>query len=110
MPRLRHWLKLAIPITLVIGIYWLWRPPGSTRAIRVGYFRFVPYMNSSPQGTPEGFVVDSFEEVARRLDYRIQWVNTTGRVEQALLQGEVDLYPQLLRTPSRLQQFAISDP
>jgi signal transduction histidine kinase/ActR/RegA family two-component response regulator len=110
MPTFRHWLQLAVAITLVIGLCWLWLSQQSNRLIRVGYFRSMPYMSSSAQGNPEGFVVDSFEEVARRLDYKIQWVNTTGRVEQALLQGEVDLYPQLLRTPSRLKQFAISDP
>jgi signal transduction histidine kinase len=110
MRKLRRWLERAIAITLLIGCFWLWRTQRSTRLIRVGYFRSMPYMSTSSQGIAEGFVVDSFAEVARRRGYTYQWVDTTGRIEQALLSGEVDLYPQLLRTPARLEQFAISDP
>jgi len=103
-------ILLVVIAAVVIGTYFLVYPVSKFPSkIRAGYFNFSPYMIVSPDHVPRGFIIDSFEALARRNGFTIEWVNTTGRIEAALASGEIEVYPLLLRTSARLQQFGITE-
>lgn len=110
MRKVRALLLSAAPLFLVGLLFFSFRSDPLPRTLRVGYFNFSPYMIPSPRQAPSGFTISVFEELARRRGIQLVWVDTTGRIEQALAAGEIDLYPLFLRTPARLSRFAFSDP
>ncbi len=93
------------------GCWLLARPPLSQAVYRVGYGDFPPYLFPR-QGdrAPDGFAHALFEEAARRLGVRLEWVRLDGLADEHLVAGRVDLSPMLAVTESRRARFPMSLP
>ena len=93
-----------------VGAAWMRPRPTMPKIIRAGYFIFPPYLDVKPDGGPSGFVVDAFAEAAKRRGVQVEWVNTKGSPDKALLDRRIDVYPLMAITPERSAKLGMSEP
>jgi PAS domain-containing protein len=77
--------------------------------LRVGYHDFAPYTRFDANGGPEGMAVEIVKLAAVRAGVRLVWVPTGPAVDESLRSGQVDMYPMLALTDSRMMEFYTSD-
>ncbi|MGA2184789.1 MAG: response regulator [Bryobacteraceae bacterium] len=79
------------------------------RVYRIGADNAPPYYIIGADGGVHGFAVDVLNEAARRRGIRLQWVAAPNPAD-ALLDGDVDLWPLLAPTPERLKRWHLTEP
>lgn len=62
---------------------------------RIGADHAPPYYTHRPDGKIEGLAVDVMNEAARQMGLRLEWVHVNGQPDEAILSGQVDLWPAL---------------
>ena len=78
------------------------------RVYRVGYDHSPPYYYAD-RGSEQGLAIDVFNEAARRARIHIVWVKKQMFVERFIDDKEVDIWPALTRTRSRLAKWHMTD-
>ena len=104
-------LTAAAAIGLVV-LWWANRPATffDDRVYRVGVDHAPPFYYLE-QGKPvRGMAVDVLNEVARRLDMRLQWVPTAGSLDEALETKKVDLWPVVSIRDERKHRLHLTEP
>jgi PAS domain S-box-containing protein len=103
--RLTRFAAVVAAVALVAtagAVFRLSTRPQLSEPIRVGY-RVTPYLYHETDGkAPAGVAVDVLNEAAGRLGLRLRWQNVAGPSADALLSGEIDLwptFPQLIKIP-----------
>ena len=109
-PGLAFRTPLAVLVLLAACLgYWAlrkdWQVSASPRPIRIGFNTAPPYFVRGAGGEPGGFGYELMEAAAARAGQRLQWIHTQLNQDDALLRGEVDVWPILARTPERRQKF-----
>ncbi len=82
------------------------------QTLRAAYVNLPPLGYTDESGQPRGFVVDSFNEAARREGLRLIW-QLGGDVKSnnnALQQGTLDVIPTGTDSPERRKLFYVSEP
>ena len=77
--------------------------------LRTGVSEFYPYVHLDESGNPSGLAVQVVETAARRAGIRLKWI-PVGDAEEALRQGQVDLFPLLTVTAERQRDLHFSAP
>src|SRR5271165_6857673 len=92
-----------VVLLLVVAI--LQRPRTDRgRVYRVGVDDLYPYQFFTPEGSADGFAVQTLTEAARRRGLRLQFVPAPNGPDAAFREGTVDLWPRLRDTPERRQR------
>jgi signal transduction histidine kinase/ActR/RegA family two-component response regulator len=107
-----HWIWwVALACLPVIAAVWHWGMPRPSQSeYRVGYGDFAPYLIVQPNGDAAGLAKDLFDEAARRLDVRLQWVEMKKGPDIEIPSGLYDLEPILAVTEARKSKFYLSAP
>jgi signal transduction histidine kinase/CheY-like chemotaxis protein len=71
---------------------------------RIGVDNTLPYHLLRPDGTVGGFTAEAVDQAARRRHLRYEWKRTSLDAVDALLSGEIDIFPDLTDVPSRRRQ------
>ncbi len=98
----------AVALGAAVGIPWWRAHEASKRVWRIG-----THASTSPVAMDhqsEGFAFDIVNEAARRHGIRLRPVAVTKNYEQALADGDIDLWPLMAPTPERLKRFHITKP
>jgi len=78
--------------------------------VRIGVDDAPPFSQLGPAG-PSGLAVEVLSEAARQRGIRLVWVPIRGvRPDAALMEGQVDIWPALGKTPERQALFYLSKP
>ena len=83
--------------------------PVPPAVLRVGLSEFYPYVHADSEGKPSGLAVDVVETAAKRSGVRLEWVPVHD-AEQALRDGQVDLFPLLTVTAERKRDLHVGPP
>lgn len=80
--------------------------------VRVRITDWPPYMMTQP--VPSGVAVDYLDDIARRFNFKIEFVTTPLQWAEAMAdvrgpRAHFDLLPTMNRTPEREQAFALTD-
>ena len=80
--------------------------------VRVRIVDWPPYMITQP--VPAGVVVDYLQAIAKRFNFKVEFVTTYLQWADAMAdvrgpRGHFDLLPTMVRTPEREQEFAMTD-
>jgi signal transduction histidine kinase len=81
-------------------------------AVRIGYGESAPYCYTGPNGKAAGFLVDVFEEAARREGVVLAWTHTGPEQTntKAVTDGRFDLLPLAVATPERRELLFVTEP
>ena len=73
---------------------------------------FPPHYQLNAAGEPDGFAVETFDQIARRagINYRYRIVNDWNAMLTALRIGEIDIIPNLGITPERVRDLDFTRP
>ena len=98
-------------MAVVGAAVWTVAQPGLRMPVtlRVGYSTFSPYIASDEADRPAGLAVEVLERAAARSGVNLRWVAVPD-FEQALRQGQIDLFPILTITEERKRLFHFSAP
>ncbi|MCX6599237.1 MAG: response regulator [Acidobacteria bacterium] len=110
----------ATPASVDAWTGWL-RPVASPPVLRVGYDDSPPFtIPTSPgstgpsdptgPGDPTGLSVEVLGTAALARNIKLEWVRTDLRPDEALAQGQVDLWPALGVTPERAGRWHLTKP
>lgn len=81
------------------------------RIFRIGYDGAPPLAEIGPEGEPSGLAVALLQEAARRRGVQLQWVPLPGVTpDQALVSGEVDLWPAVAGSAHRHKLYHLTEP
>jgi signal transduction histidine kinase/ActR/RegA family two-component response regulator len=106
-PVRSRWARLAWIAGLlalsVAGLFWhkQRRQEGARiaalrgRVYRIGADHAPPYYTHKPDGSVEGLAVEVMNRAAEQAGLRLRWVAVQGQPDEALLSGQVDLWPAL---------------
>jgi len=84
----------------------------ANHSVRVRIVDWPPYMMTKP--VPSGVAVDYLDAIARRFNFRVEYVTTAIQWSDAMAdvrgaRAHFDLLPTMHRTPEREQQFALTN-
>lgn len=105
------WLAAARACCVAVACTCAAAGPGP-RVLKAAYGNSMPMVSQSPEGKPQGFAIDVFEEAARRARITLQWAfagNIRGNNE-ALRRGEIDIIVTGADTAERRREFFVSSP
>ncbi|RJX19190.1 MAG: response regulator [Desulfobulbus sp.] len=78
--------------------------------VRVGYYENPPKLFQGAQGQPRGLFPEIVEDIARRENWRLQWVPGTWEEGLARLEkGEIDLMPDVAYSLERAEKYEFSN-
>jgi PAS domain S-box-containing protein len=113
--RMKRWriLLFALAGIATAAGAWLWwwsvpRPPATI--IRVGYRHYPPYYYATAGNHPHGMAVEVISQAAERQGIPLEWKQITGTSEDALVAGEIDLWPTLTARPGRNSKVRLGEP
>ncbi len=112
----RRWAMIGLAGLILGGAMAGWfirrgRDPAlAPRPFRIGFQSSPPNQIRMPDGRPSGVAVDIVTAACRRRHIPIEWVYTPDGPDAPLISGQVDLWPLIVITPARLNNFYISQP
>ncbi len=78
--------------------------------VRVGIYENAPKVFTDESGKPAGIFVDVMNEIARREGWEVEYVHGSwGEGLDRVARGEIDLMPDVARTPEREAQFTFHE-
>jgi len=76
------------------------------RVIKIGYTTNPGFINLKTDGTYDGYAVSYLQEIAKYTGWRYEYVHDTKeKINQALLDGDIDLICNMSFTPERAQIY-----
>src|SRR5579862_1846455 len=111
--RSRIVLACALALVMVLGVvaFVLSRPHADlNRVYRIGIDNTPPYQFFGPDGSADGFAVQTLTEAARRSGLGLQWIAAPEGPEPAFKDGKLDLWPRLRDTAERRRTLHITAP
>ena len=101
--RMRRYGSLLI---LTLAMMAVACPSLSAKELNVGIYENPPKVFTQKDGTPAGIFVDIIEEIARREQWSLRYVNGTWANGLARLEsGEIDLMVDLAYSPDRAERY-----
>ncbi|HWP11579.1 MAG TPA: transporter substrate-binding domain-containing protein, partial [Ramlibacter sp.] len=94
--------RLARRLVILIAALLLPTPLWAQQLVRVGVYQNSPKVDYTTAGRPEGIFIDVIEAIARKNGWSIEYVPGTWQEGlDRLVAGEIDLMPDVARTPER---------
>lgn len=111
LQRAAWWMALAVTAIAVVLTVWLgWGSSGvPTMPLRVGYDLSAPLAIPTPTG-PTGLSIDVIATAAAARKIQVEWVQSHLPPDEALAQGQVDVWPALGVTPERSTRWHLTKP
>jgi len=103
----RHFYRaFGRSLLLCLGLL-LWGQTSAEQTVRVGVYQNSPKVSLSEQGKPEGIFVDLLAGIAEQEGWKLQYVPVTwAEGLDRLSRGEIDLMPDVARTPEREKLYS----
>lgn len=97
-------VRLAVLLVLTVSV--------SPAAVRIVYGESRPYNYTGRDGKPAGFLVELFNEAARREGLTLEWTRGGSPEEndKALVEGRLDILPMGVATAERRRILYVSEP
>ncbi|MBM3785940.1 MAG: transporter substrate-binding domain-containing protein, partial [Acidobacteria bacterium] len=99
--RVPPWIAVALAVPASVDAQFV---------LRIGYNNNPPYYSPTPQGPPEGLVVDMFTQSAKEAGIVLEWVFAPGAPDAAMREDKFDLYAMSIVTDQRRTEFYLTDP
>lgn len=99
-------MRVLIFVMTVLATMMAWAAPSPSK-IRIGTEWVMPYTGLTEKGTPTGYIYDILEEIAKKYNYKVEYVEIPAlRQIQALQKDEIDyaiMSVQLVRYSSNVE-------
>lgn len=103
----RPFARRGLALWLALLMLLLAAPVWAQQTVRVGVYQNSPKVALASNGKPEGIFVDLIEAIAQEEGWQIEYIaGTWAEGLHRLEQGELDLMPDVARTPEREQRYA----
>lgn len=103
-------VAFAAAIGVIFGLSWFYRDRTHEKTYRIGFEHSPPAQEVAPDGRPQGVIIDTIREAARRRNIRLEWRHAPKGPDAALRSGEVDLWPLMADLPQRRRFAYITEP
>ncbi|MBN2645123.1 MAG: EAL domain-containing protein [Desulfuromonadaceae bacterium] len=100
--------KIIVVMVILLVAVWVWHATDGSRSdvLRVGLYDNPPKVYRNDQGQAAGLFIELLEAMARQEGWRLEFVDGTWtQCLERLEAGEIDLMPDVARTPLREQRF-----
>ena len=112
MDRLRRFLKIILPLLLIVLAVVIWQWPAhriwhtEPRDVSVGFYENAPKVYTDEKGRPAGLFVELLERIAHDEGWRLHYVHCEwSRCLAMLQQGKIDLMPDVAFSDERARYF-----
>ena len=110
--------RLAVPIVTLavlaaLAVAWYaFAPLRVTSPIRIGYRHSPPFYFAEPGQPPRGIAIEVLTVAAARRGLPIEWrlLPPDSKSAEAILRGEIDIWPTFIRRPGQDENLHVTDP